>query len=100
MARTGCVRLSSSARVCASFACAAMQARSIPVTYVLFPDEGHGFARQPNRTAFNAVAETFLAQCLGGSYQPVGDDFAGSSITVPTGADRVQDLGSALSAKK
>jgi dipeptidyl aminopeptidase/acylaminoacyl peptidase len=78
----------------------AMQQKNIPVTYVLFPDEGHGFARQPNRTAFNAVTETFLAQCLGGSYQPIGDDFAGSSITVPTGADRIQDLGAALSAKK
>jgi dipeptidyl aminopeptidase/acylaminoacyl peptidase len=78
----------------------AMQQKNIPVTYVLFPDEGHGFARQPNRTAFNAVAETFLAQCIGGSYQPIGDDFAGSSITVPTGADHIQDLGAALSAKK
>jgi dipeptidyl aminopeptidase/acylaminoacyl peptidase len=78
----------------------AMQTKNIPVTYVLFPDEGHGFARQPNRTAFNAIAETFLAQCLGGSYQPVGDDFAGSSITVPTGADRIQDLPASLSAKR
>src|SRR6202021_2981573 len=57
----------------------AMQQKNIPVTYVLFPDEGHGFARQPNRTAFNAVAETFLAQCLGGAYQPVGGGFEGAS---------------------
>jgi dipeptidyl aminopeptidase/acylaminoacyl peptidase len=78
----------------------AMQQKNIPVTYVLFPDEGHGFARQPNRTAFNAVAETFLAQCLGGGYEPVGEDFAGSSITVPAGADRIHDLEGALSAKK
>ena len=27
----------------------AMQAKKIPVTYVLYPDEGHGFARPPNR---------------------------------------------------
>jgi dipeptidyl aminopeptidase/acylaminoacyl peptidase len=78
----------------------AMQAKSIPVTYVLFPDEGHGFARQANRTAFNAVAETFLAQCLGGSYQPIGDDFAGSSITVPAGSDRVKDLTTSLAPAK
>jgi len=78
----------------------AMQAKNIPVTYVLFPDEGHGFARQPNRTAFNAVAETFLAQCVGGAYQPVGDDFTGSSITVPAGAERVQDLATAVAGKK
>ncbi len=32
----------------------AMQARGIPVTDVLFPDEGHGFARPENRRAFNS----------------------------------------------
>src|SRR3546814_1408977 len=44
----------------------AMQAKGIPVTYMLFPDEGHGFARPENNTAFNAVTEGFLATCLGG----------------------------------
>ena len=44
----------------------AMQAKNIPVTYVLYPDEGHGFARPENRKSFNAVSEIFLAQCLGG----------------------------------
>ena len=74
----------------------AMTAKSIPVTYVLFPDEGHGFARPENSTAFNAVTEGFLQTCLGGRAQPIGDDFAGSSITVPTGADRVPGLAEAL----
>ncbi|NLX56176.1 MAG: hypothetical protein GXY58_13790, partial [Planctomycetaceae bacterium] len=46
--------------------------------------------------AFNAVAEGFLAQCLGGRAQPIGDDFKGSSITVPTGADGVPGLAEAL----
>ena len=74
----------------------AMTAKDIPVTYVLFPDEGHGFARPENNKAFNAVAEGFLAQCLGGRAQPIGDDFKGSSITVPTGADGVPGLAEAL----
>jgi dipeptidyl aminopeptidase/acylaminoacyl peptidase len=78
----------------------AMKAKSIPVTYVLFPDEGHGFARPPNRIGFNAVSEVFLAQCLGGPYQPVGDDFAGSTITVPAGAENVYGLGDALAGKR
>jgi len=41
---------------------AAMNAKKIPVTYVVFPDEGHGFARPVNSIAFNAVTENFLAQ--------------------------------------
>ncbi|MEX1365940.1 MAG: S9 family peptidase [Nannocystaceae bacterium] len=74
----------------------AMTERDIPVTYVLYPDEGHGFARPENSKSFNAVAEAFLSQCLGGPYQPIGDDFAGSSITVPVGAEHVPGLREAL----
>ncbi len=70
----------------------AMKAKSIPVTYVLYPDEGHGFARPENRTSFNAVAEAFLAEHLGGRYQPIGEDFKGSSITIPTGANQIPGL--------
>ena len=44
----------------------AMQERGIPVTYVLYPDEGHGFTRPENRMSFNAVTEAFLAKHLGG----------------------------------
>lgn len=77
----------------------AMKEKGIPVTYVLYPDEGHGFARPENRMSFNAVAETFLAQCLGGPYQPIGDDFKGSTITVPAGADAIHDLPAALPKK-
>ncbi len=74
----------------------AMKAKSIPVTYVLFPDEGHGFARPENNKAFNAVAEGFLSTCLGGRAEPIGQDFAGSSVTVPTGTEGVPGLAEAL----
>lgn len=74
----------------------AMKAKNIPITYVLFPDEGHGFARPANSKAFNAVAEGFLSQCLGGRAQPIGDDFKGSSISVPEGASGVPGLAEAL----
>ena len=43
-----------------------------------------------------AVAEAFLSQCLGGRFQPVGDDFKGSSIQVPKGAEYVPGLKAAL----
>jgi len=74
----------------------AMQEKNIPVTYVVFPDEGHGFARPENRLAFSAVVEAFLAEQLGGRYQPIGDDFTGSSITVPVGAEHVPELSGSL----
>jgi dipeptidyl aminopeptidase/acylaminoacyl peptidase len=79
---------------------AAMKQRKIDVTYVLFPDEGHGFARPPNSIAFNSVAEAFLAEHLGGRYQPIDADFKGSSITVPAGAEQVPGLAGALPGSK
>ncbi len=77
----------------------ALEAKKIPVTYVLFPDEGHGFARPENNKAFNAVAEAFLAQHLGGRYEPIGQDFTGSSISVPAGAAGVPGVAAALPKK-
>jgi dipeptidyl aminopeptidase/acylaminoacyl peptidase len=75
---------------------AAMKAKNLPVTYVLYPDEGHGFARPQNRLSFYAIAEGFLSQCLGGSYEPIGKDFDGSSVTVAEGADIVPGLADAM----
>ena len=78
---------------------AAMQKKDIPVTYVLYPDEGHGFARPENRLSFNAVVEAFLSRYLGGRYEPVGSDFKGSTISVPAGAAGVPGLEAALRAE-
>lgn len=77
----------------------AMRARSLPVTYVLYPDEGHGFVRPPNNKSFFAISEGFLSQCLGGRAEPVGDDFDGSSLQVLEGADYVPGLAAALAAR-
>ena len=53
------------------------------VTYVLYPDEGHGFARPENRIDFNARAEKFLGQYLGGRAEPIsGDKVPGSTAVV------------------
>jgi len=73
----------------------AMQDRNIPVTYVLYPDEGHGFARPENRLSFMAIAEAFLAEHLGGRFEPVGSDFEGSSMSIQTGRELVSDGGAA-----
>jgi dipeptidyl aminopeptidase/acylaminoacyl peptidase len=45
---------------------AALQEAGIDHEYLLFPDEGHGFARPENRLRFYAAAERFLARHLGG----------------------------------
>lgn len=63
----------------------AMQAAGVPHTYVLFPDEGHGFARPENNIAFSALAEEFLAEHLGGRFEPVGDTLAASTAVVTRG---------------
>jgi hypothetical protein len=62
------------------------------VTYVLYPDEGHGFARPENRTSFFAISEGFLFKCLGGKQEPIGQDFAGSTVKVLDGAEHVPGL--------
>jgi dipeptidyl aminopeptidase/acylaminoacyl peptidase len=75
---------------------AAMRQRNLPVTYLNFPDEGHGFVRPPNSMAFWATTEAFLQPCLGGRVQPIGNDFEGSSIQVLEGAQHVPGLSEAV----
>ncbi|MEK7233641.1 MAG: S9 family peptidase [Elusimicrobiota bacterium] len=43
---------------------AALRAEGKPVEYLLYPDEGHGFAKPANRLDFYAKAEAFLAKHL------------------------------------
>ena len=74
----------------------AMKAKNIPVTYVVFPDEGHGFARPVNNIAFNAVAENFLARCLGGRAEPIGAALKASTAQVPHGAEFAPGLAEAI----
>ncbi|HEX8533755.1 MAG TPA: alpha/beta fold hydrolase [Allosphingosinicella sp.] len=74
----------------------AMKAKGIPVTYVVFPDEGHGFARPQNNIAFNAVAENFLSKCLGGRAEPIGNTLKASTAKVEHGAEFAPGLKEAL----
>ena len=48
---------------------AALTEAGIPHEYMLFPDEGHGFAKPENRIKFYTAAERFLAKYLGGRYE-------------------------------
>ncbi len=60
----------------------AMRKKGLPVTYLLYPDEGHGFQRPENRLSFFAVAEQFLSEHIGGDCQPLEDSFRDSSVEV------------------
>ncbi|MDF3068387.1 MAG: peptidase [Polyangiaceae bacterium] len=72
---------------------AAMQAKEIPVSYVVFPDEGHGFARSENTVAFIAVVEAFLSVHLGGWFEPLTRaELEASSLTVEAGQDELPGL--------
>jgi len=79
---------------------AAMDEKDLPVTYVNFPDEGHGFARPENRLAFYSVMEGFLSRCLGGRAQPIGEAFAGSSVEILHGDEFVNGLSDAIASHK
>ncbi len=61
---------------------AAVKANNVPVEYVIFPDEGHGFLRKENRiTASNAYL-AFLNQHLKGIAPPEGA-FASPAAPAP-----------------
>ena len=74
---------------------AALVAKKIPVTYVLYGDEGHGFARPENRISFYAITENFLGKCLGGRAEALAA-FPGAKMTVPQGAEGVPGLTQAI----
>ena len=79
-----------------SFAVRGEPVKEIPVTYVLYADEGHGFGRAPNLDSFLAISEVFLGECLGGRSEDFGTAFEKSSATVPHGIEFVPGLKEAL----
>ncbi len=62
---------------------AAIEKNGGKVTYVLYPDEGHGFERRENRADWNAREEAFLGTHLGGRVEPMaGEKVPGSTAVV------------------
>ncbi len=78
----------------------AMKKKSIPVTYVLFPDEGHGFKRPENNIAFMGVAEAFLSKHLGGRFEALSDTLTKSTADIVQGEEFVPGLKEAPKAAK
>ena len=59
---------------------AAMAKRNLPIDFVVFPDEGHGFANPRNALAMTALQEAFLSEHLGGRAEPFGTTLNQSSM--------------------
>lgn len=78
----------------------ALQEKNIPVTYMLYPEEGHGFDRPENKLAFFAVTEAFLANQLGGKCEPIGYAFKGANFQIPAGADHVPAIQASMKTEK
>jgi dipeptidyl aminopeptidase/acylaminoacyl peptidase len=76
-----------------------MQQAGVEVTYIVYPDEGHGFAKPANNMSFYAITEVFLGQCLGGRYEPIDVQIEGSSVQVPVGAEHIPGLNEALATR-
>jgi len=71
----------------------AMKQHNLPVTYIVFPDEGHGFARPENNIAFSGAAEAFLSAHLGGYYLPLSsDEVKASSMQVKEGKSGIPGM--------
>ena len=47
-----------------------LKKRQIPVEYVLFPDEGHGWRKVPNRVRSTVSIVQFFAKHLGAQAEP------------------------------
>lgn len=63
-----------------------MLEKNIPVSYLLYPDEGHGVVKPNNRQAMYAAMEGFLARNLGGSQEPMTNEAENSSMIIVKGS--------------
>ena len=57
----------------------ALKRKGIPVTYLLYPDEGHFFSRPENLLSFTAYMEQFFGDCMGGRVEPISPVLINSS---------------------
>jgi len=79
----------------------AMDKAGVKVTYLLYPDEGHGLIRTENNRSFLSISEVFFGECLGGRYESLSSaSVEGSSVKVPVGVERIPGLKEALAARK
>ncbi|HEV2362923.1 MAG TPA: S9 family peptidase [Caulobacteraceae bacterium] len=75
---------------------AALQARGVETTYVLFPTEGHSFFQPANELFAFACIEAFLSKWLGGAAEPFGEEARRAEARLPLGEGRLPGLANAL----
>jgi dipeptidyl aminopeptidase/acylaminoacyl peptidase len=69
----------------------AVKSKGSLVGYVLYPDEGHGFLRDPNNKSYSAFTEIFLAKIMGGRYEPIHKgELEGSSHQILEGKSLIE----------
>lgn len=77
----------------------ALQGARVPVTYLLYPEEGHGVVNPENRRSFFATVEAFFGQCLGGRSLPIAHQLDGAHLEIPVGVDLIPGLREAYGAR-
>jgi dipeptidyl aminopeptidase/acylaminoacyl peptidase len=65
-----------------------LRSRQVPVKYILFPDEGHGWRKVPNRIRSAVAITEFFVEHLGVSPPPDGRGSASGRIEVPDAASQ------------
>lgn len=78
----------------------AMKAKNLPVSYILYTNEGHGFQQPENSISFFAVVEAFLSTHIGGRKEPIGDSLKGSTLQALEGAEGIPGLLEAIAKRK
>ena len=73
-----------------------MKEKNIPVTYVLYPDEGHGLLRRENNASFWAITEGFLASASAAATRRSPTSSKARARRSWPGADLVPGLDAAL----
>ena len=70
----------------------ALKGKKHPVAYILYPDEGHGFHREPNIKSYIAFTERFLAKFLGGRYETLNkEELKGSTHEILEGKEFLEN---------
>jgi len=69
-----------------------MKKHDIPVTYVLYPNEGHNISKPENRMSFYAIVEQFFGKFLGGKVEELSDEIENSSVVFLEGKSLIANL--------